>query len=87
MTLLLAGLATAAVGALIAVVVVARRAADREAEITRLRREQAEQLAEAQVATESIGRLQTALDTIPQGVCLADERGEVVFRNHAARDF
>ena len=88
MTVVLAVVAAVAVASLIGVVVAAsRRSAAQQETIDRLRRERAARTSETQEAIESIQRLQTALDTIPQGVCLADERGEVVFRNQAARDF
>jgi two-component system sensor histidine kinase SenX3 len=38
-------------------------------------------------ATVSVGRMAQALETIPQGVVICDENGEVTFRNQAATTF
>ncbi len=80
-------LAAVALVALVGAVVSSRRLAAQRGELVRLERLVARNEADAREANSHVGQLQTALDTIPQGVCLTDDRGEIVFRNQAARDF
>jgi two-component system, OmpR family, sensor histidine kinase SenX3 len=79
------------VAVLVAVLVVgigvwSNRAEQHRHAIARLQREVARSSQVSSTALDLTGRLERALDMIPQGVSIVDEAGETVFRNQAVED-
>ena len=91
MTVALAAVAVLLAAAVVALTVSNRRATEAAAAAKRraseFERQLAVERAGAEAATVVAARLTAALDRIPQGVVLCDDRGEVVHRNAVATEF